>query len=167
MRRELAINFVTFEPAYDRYDAVPHWARQSLEAHRSDARPKRYSRARLERAQTDDPYWNAAMRELVFTGYMHNHMRMYWGKKVLEWSASPQLAYRTLLALNNRYFLCGRDPSSYGNVGWIFGLHDRPWPSQPVFGTVRSMSAAGLRRRKDMDAYVDLVARLVARESSG
>jgi deoxyribodipyrimidine photo-lyase len=166
IRRELAMNFVAFEPRYDRYEALPQWARQSLEAHRFDARPNRYSRARLERADTDDAYWNAAMRELVVTGYMHNHMRMYWGKKILEWSASPRLAHRTLLALNNKYFLCGRDPNSYANVGWIFGLHDRPWPEQPVFGNVRAMSAAGLRRNKDMDAYLALVERLVAEESA-
>ena len=102
------------------------------------------------------------MREMVTTGFMHNYMRMYWGKKIFEWSASPEDAYGTLLALNNRYFLDGRDPNSYASVGWIFGLHDRPWKERPVFGTVRYMSEDGLKRKFDTDAYVERVARLAA-----
>ena len=165
VRRELAMNFVAFEPHYDRYESMPGWARKALAGHRDDARPHRYPRAVLERAETDDPWWNAAMREMTATGYMHNHMRMYWGKKILEWSADPRDAFATALRLNNKYFVCGRDPSSYANVGWVFGLHDRPWPERAVFGTVRSMTAAGLRRKVDMDAYVALVDRLVAAEA--
>jgi deoxyribodipyrimidine photo-lyase len=92
------------------------------------------------------------------SGFMHNSMRMYWGKKVLEWSESPEAAFATALHLNNKYFLCGRDPASYANVAWLFGLHDRPWgPSRPIFGTVRYMNAAGLERKFDMDAYVKFV----------
>jgi deoxyribodipyrimidine photo-lyase len=162
IRRELAINFVEYEPDYDSYDAVPEWARRTLEEHRKDRRPHLYAREELEAARTTDPYWNAAMLEMVSTGYMHNHMRMYWGKKILEWSVSPEQAFATTLALNNRYFLCGRDPSSYANVAWCFGLHDRPWPERRVFGTVRSMTAAGLERKTDIDAYVRGVAALVA-----
>jgi len=105
------------------------------------------------------------MREMTATGYMHNHMRMYWGKKILEWSTDPRDAFATALHLNNKYFVCGRDPSSYANVGWVFGLHDRPWPERAVFGAVRSMTAAGLRRKVDMDAYLALVDRLVAAEA--
>ena len=154
VRRELAMNFVAFEPHYDRYESMPGWAREALDGHRGDARPHRYPGAVLERAETDDPWWNAAMREMTATGYMHNHMRMYWGKKILEWSADPRDAFATALRLNNKYFVCGRDPSSYANVGWVFGLHDRPWPERPVFGTVRSMTAAGLERKTDVEEYV-------------
>ena len=164
VRRELAVNFVHYNDRYDRYDALPAWARSSLEAHRGDRRAHGYSRSQLERARTHDRYWNAAMREMVHTGYMHNHMRMYWAKKILEWSPSPEEAYATTLELNNRYFLDGRDPSSYANVGWTFGLHDRPWPERPVFGKVRSMMASGLERKFDMAAYLAAVDRLVAAE---
>ena len=104
------------------------------------------------------------MREMRATGYMHNHMRMYWGKKILEWSARPERAYATALELNNRYFLCGRDANSYANVAWCFGLHDRPWPERPIFGNVRSMTASGLERKIDLDAYMRRVAELVAEE---
>jgi deoxyribodipyrimidine photo-lyase len=165
VRRELAFNFVHYTGGYDEYDALPAWARATLEEHRDDPRPHLYSRGQLEAAETHDPYWNAAMREMKHTGYMHNHMRMYWGKKILEWSRSPELAYRVALELNNRYFLDGRDPASYANVGWIFGLHDRPWPGRAVYGTVRSMSAAGLERKADMAAYVARVDGLVDRLS--
>ncbi len=100
------------------------------------------------------------MREMRLTGYMHNHMRMYWGKKILEWSKTPEEGFATALSLNNKYFLCGRDPNSYANVAWCFGLHDRPWPERPVFGTVRSMTASGLRRKTNIDAYVSRVGAL-------
>ena len=113
-----------------------------------------YTRAQLESAETHDPWWNAAQREMVATGFMHNYMRMYWGKKILEWTREPEAAYETALALNNRYLLDGRDPASYANVAWVFGLHDRPWPERAIYGTVRSMTASGLRRKSDIDAYV-------------
>lgn len=160
IRRELAMNFVEYEPDYDRYACLPSWARQTLAAHRRDYRPHCYGQAELAEGKTHDSYWNAAMREMRITGYMHNHMRMYWGKKILEWSRDPESAFQTMLALNNRYFLCGRDPNSYANVGWCFGLHDRPWPERPIFGTVRSMTAAGLKRKFDIDGYVARVSRL-------
>jgi deoxyribodipyrimidine photo-lyase len=162
VRRELAHNFVFFEPHYDDYRCLPEWARRTLAAHAGDERAPLYDRRRLEEAQTHDPYWNAAMREMRHTGFMHNYMRMYWGKKILEWSASPQAAYRTALALNNEYFLDGRDPNSYANVGWIFGLHDRPWAERAIFGTVRYMSAAGLERKGDPHAYVAKVEERIA-----
>ncbi|MBV8782741.1 MAG: deoxyribodipyrimidine photo-lyase [Gammaproteobacteria bacterium] len=153
VRRELAANFVDTTPDYDRYESVPEWAQRSLAAHAKDPRPHRYDYDTLARAATHDPYWNAAMREMLTTGYMHNHMRMYWGKKVLEWSATPGAGYAHLLQLNNTYFLDGRDPSSFANVGWVFGLHDRPWPERPIFGTVRYMNAAGLERKTDIKVY--------------
>lgn len=154
VRRELAINFVARQSRYDSYRALPAWARATLAAHRRDRRPARYTRRQLELSQTHDPYWNAAMAEMRLTGKMHNTMRMYWGKKVLEWSATPQRAFRLLLMLNNKYFLDGRDPLSYANVAWCFGLHDRPWTPRPIFGTVRYMNAAGLERKYDIGAYV-------------
>jgi deoxyribodipyrimidine photo-lyase len=164
VRRELAINFVERQPTYDSYVCLPEWARQTLAAHERDPRPHRYDAAKLAAAATHDRYWNAAMREMTLTGYMHNHMRMYWGKKILEWSASPEVAFETALALNNRYFLCGRDPNSYANVAWCFGLHDRPWPERPIFGKVRSMTASGLERKIDIEAYVRRVEELAAAE---
>ncbi len=165
VRRELAVNFVHYNDRYDRYDCLPAWARSSLEAHRADRRDHIATVVRSSSpARTHDRYWNAAMREMVHTGYMHNHMRMYWAKKILEWSSSAKAAYATALRLNNRYFLDGRDANSYANVAWTFGLHDRPWPERPLFGKVRSMTAGGLERKFDMAAYLDVVEGLVAAE---
>ena len=164
VRRELAVNFVEFAPHYDSYESLPAWARATLDQHRSDPREHTYDRARLIAAGTHDRYWNAAMREMVHTGFMPDYMRMYWAKKILEWSPDPETAFRTILRLNNRYFLDGRNPSSYANVAWVFGLHDRPWPERPVFGKVRVMSAGGLERKFDMAAYLRAVDRLVAAE---
>lgn len=160
VRRELAFNYVWYEPHYDRFEALPDWAQQTLAAHAKDERPETYGMKSLERAKTADPYWNAAMREMTLTGYMHNYMRMYWGKKILEWTASPKQAFKRTLHLNNKYFLDGRDPSSYANVAWIFGLHDRPWQERPVFGKVRTMTAGGLERKCEIQAYVKKVAAL-------
>jgi deoxyribodipyrimidine photo-lyase len=154
VRRELAVNFVQFQPHYDRYRALPSWAQETLRQHADDPRPLRYSRAQLESAATHDPYWNAAMQEMLQTGYMHNYMRMYWGKKILEWSNTPQYAFSTALLLNNKYFVDGRDPNSYAGVAWIFGVHDRPWQERPIFGKIRYMNAAGLEREFDIKAYV-------------
>jgi deoxyribodipyrimidine photo-lyase len=166
VRRELALNFVHNTEDYDRYTCLPGWARATLVAHRGDERPHRYSHAQLDAAATHDAAWNAAMHEMKHTGYMHNHMRMYWGKKILEWSAAPQSAYAVALALNNRYFLDGRDPASFANVGWLFGLHDRPWPERPVYGSIRSMSAAGLERKADVPAYINRVDELVSQATA-
>ena len=161
VRRELAHNYTHFEPDYDAYHALPEWARTTLEEHRKDQREPLYPPGRLEAAETHDPYWNAAMREMRYTGYMHNYMRMYWGKKILEWSETPETAFSTALALNNKYFIDGRDPNSYAGVAWTFGLHDRPWAERPIFGKVRTMTASGLERKCDPEAYVSKVNRLV------
>ena len=161
VRRELSVNFAHFNPRYDSYDALPEWCRKTLAEHRRDRRPRIYSLAQLERAATDDRYWNAAQLEMVRTGFMHNYMRMYWGKRFLEWTRTPQQAYEFSVHLNNKYFLCGRDPNAWANVAWLFGLHDRPWgPPRPIFGLVRYMNAAGLERKFDMEAYVKWVATL-------
>ena len=157
VRRELAINFVEYTPDYDRYSCIPGWARQTLDEHKSDRRPHRYSARQLEAADTHDRYWNAAMREMKNTGFMHNYMRMYWGKKILEWSRTPQQAFNTTLALNNKYFLDGRDPNSYTGVAWIYGVHDRAWQERPIFGKIRYMAATGLERKCDIEAYVKKV----------
>tara|TARA_A100001037_G_C15121167_1_gene623910 strand:- start:789 stop:2153 length:1365 start_codon:yes stop_codon:yes gene_type:complete len=153
VRRELAFNYVWNEPDYDRYESLPAWAQKTLDAHRHDPRATTYDAGELEAARTHDPYWNAAMTEMRQTGFMHGYMRMYWGKKIIEWSNTPEQAFCTALALNNKYFLDGRDPNSYAGVGWVFGLHDRPWARRPVFGTVRYMAASGLERKFDIRAY--------------
>ncbi len=161
VRRELAFNHVHNNPDHASFQGLPEWARRTLLDHRPDPRPVTYTRAQLQQARTHDPYWNAAMLEMRETGYMHNYMRMYWGKKILEWTADPQEAFETALFLNNRYLLDGRDPVSYASVGWIFGLHDRPWPQRAIYGTVRSMTAGGLERKTDPAGYVRRIANLV------
>jgi deoxyribodipyrimidine photo-lyase len=154
VRRELAMNHAHFTEDYDSYASLPAWAKASLKVHKADRREYIYTAQQLEDAQTHDPYWNAAMREMRHTGYMHNYMRMYWGKKILEWTNTPQFAFRTALTLNNKYFIDGRDANSFTGVGWVFGLHDRPWTQREVFGTVRYMNDRGLKRKCDPDAYV-------------
>ena len=154
VRRELAINFVNFTPRYDAFACLPAWARTTLLAHRKDPRPAAYTRRQMEAANTHDPYWNAAMQEMKTTGFMHNYMRMYWGKKILEWSSTPEYAFKTALYLNNKYFLDGRDPNSFAGVAWVFGVHDRAWFERPIFGKIRYMAAAGLERKCDIQGYV-------------
>jgi deoxyribodipyrimidine photo-lyase len=161
VRRELAMNFVNYAPHYDSYKCLPNWARQTLAEHKNDPREYVYTRPQLENAQTHDQYWNAAMREMRYTGFMHNYMRMYWGKKILEWSKTPEHAFRTTLAINNKYFLDGRDPNSYTGVAWIFGIHDRAWFERPIFGKIRYMAASGLERKCDIKGYVKKVDNLV------
>jgi len=155
VRRELAVNFVTWNPAYDSFDCLPAWARSTLLAHAKDPREFVYSPEELGRAETHDPYWNAAQEEMVRTGKMQGYMRMYWGKKILEWTPDPRDAYRTALFLNNRYELDGRDPNGYAGIAWCFGKHDRPWKERPIFGTVRYMNAAGLTRKFSMARYLE------------
>lgn len=162
VRRELPMNFVYYEKDYDRYSALPDYAKKTLAEHKGDEREHVYTRTQLERAQTHDDYWNAAMREMVHTGYMHNYMRMYWGKKIIEWSATPETAYRTALYLNNKYFLDGRDANSFSNISWVFGNQDRGWTERPVLGKVRWMSAGGLERKSKPKEYVAKVEALVA-----
>ncbi len=158
VRRELSINFVYYNPGYDRYEtAVPKWARNSLQAHRSDFRPHLYTEDQLEKAETHDPYWNAAQREMAATGKMHNYMRMYWGKKIIEWTEDPVEAFNLMLSLNNKYELDGRDPNSFAGVAWCFGRHDRGWQERQIFGKVRYMNARGLERKFKITEYVKRV----------
>ncbi len=161
VRRELAFNHVHYNPDHASFKGLPEWARRTLAEHRPDPRPLIYTRPQLLEARTHDPYWNAAMLEMRETGYMHNYMRMYWGKKILEWTADPEEAFETALFLNNRYLLDGRDPVSYASVGWIFGLHDRPWPQRAIYGNVRSMTAGGLEKKTDPTGYVRRVESLL------
>lgn len=158
VRRELAINLVHSNPDRDRYACLPDWAKQTLAEHESDPRDQ------LEAATTHDLHWNAAMGEMVVIGFMHNYMRVYWAKQILRWSPTPEIAFERTLRLNNRHFLDSRDPNSYANVAWTFGLHDRPWPERRIFGKVRSLTAGGLERK--MASYRLAVDRLVAAEHS-
>jgi deoxyribodipyrimidine photo-lyase len=162
VRRELSINYVARNANYDSLGGSPDWARATLDRHRDDIRPHIYSRTRLEESGTHDPLWNAAQLEMTATGYMHGYLRMYWAKKILEWSETPEEAFATAVCLNDKYFLCGRDPNGYTGIAWaIGGKHDRPWgPRRPVFGTVRYMSAAGMARKFDVKAYIARVERL-------
>ena len=155
IRRELSANFAWYNPAYDRYDGLPAWARANLAAHAGDRREYLYPKDELERAATHDTYWNAAQRQMIRTGKMHGYMRMYWGKKITEWSATPADGFETAVWLNDRYELDGRDPNGYAGVAWCFGKHDRPWQERPIFGMVRYMNANGLRRKFDADAYAE------------
>ena len=161
IRRELSMNFCHYIPDYDEFSNLPDWAKKTLKDHASDEREYVYAREQLENAQTHDEYWNAAMNEMRYTGYMHNYMRMYWGKKILEWSVTPEEAYETTLYLNNKYFVDGRDPNSYANVAWVFGQHDRGWQERAVFGKVRYMSAGGLERKAKPEQYVEKVERRI------
>jgi deoxyribodipyrimidine photo-lyase len=160
VRRELSMNFCLYNAHYDSLACLPDWARRTLDEHAHDRREHVYSQAELERARTHDPYWNAAQQQMVLTGKMHNYMRMYWGKKILEWTPSPRVAHRIALELNNRYEIDGRDPNGYAGVAWCFGKHDRAWAERQVFGKVRYMSAGGLERKFNIDHYVRQVERL-------
>jgi len=153
--RELGYNFCTFRDDAPRYDALPEWARATLENHADDPRPYRYSLAQFDDAATHDPLWNAAQRQLRREGTIHNYLRMLWGKKILEWAPSPQEALAIMIDLNNRYALDGRDPNSYSGIAWCLGRYDRPWPERPVFGKVRSMSSASTARKLEVHGYLE------------
>ncbi len=167
VRRELSVNFVFYNPAYDSLDALPAWARKTLREHSQDRREHLYSLQELEEARTHDPYWNAAQMEMLATGHMHNYMRMYWGKKILEWSPTPEEALRRILYLNDRYELDGRDPNGYAGALWCFGKHDRAFAERQVTGKVRWMSERGLRRKFDMDSYLRKVEALSEKVPGG
>ena len=154
VRRELSMNFVYYNGNYDNFAGLPDWCKKTINEHRFDEREYIYNIKELEKAKSHDPYWNAAQREMVLTGKMHGYMRMYWGKKIMEWMENPEEAYRTALYLNNKYELDGRDPNGWTGVAWCFGKHDRPWKERKIFGKIRYMNARGLKRKFDADAYV-------------
>ncbi len=158
IRRELSFNFVYYNKLYDTYpDALPDWAKKSLEIHVDDPREYIYNKTEFENAKTHDYYWNAAQLEHIYTGKIHNYMRMYWGKKILEWSPNPESAFNIALYLNNKYSLDGRDPNSYAGVAWCFGKHDRAWQEREVLGKTRYMNKNGLKRKFKMDKYIDRI----------
>lgn len=140
------------------YEKISYsWALETLEKHKKDRREYIYERDELESAKTHDIYWNSAQREMVYTGKMHGYMRMYWAKKILEWSRTPEEAYYTTLYLNNKYFIDGRDPNGYAGIAWCYGKHDRAWKEREIFGKVRYMNSSGLERKFDIGKYVQRV----------
>jgi len=154
--RELGFNVCHHNPGHDRWESLPAWARRTLEAHAADPREHRYSLAELEAAATHDPLWNAAQRQLVREGVIHNYLRMLWGKKILEWTDDPRRALEVMTELNDRFALDGRDPNSETGVFWVLGRHDRPWaPERPIFGTVRYMSSANTARKLPVRRYLE------------
>ncbi len=152
--RELSVLFVKYNPNYDSWECAEPWARKTLVEHAGDNRP-RCTLAQIERAETGDELWNAAQREMVLTGWMHNMLRMYWAKKILEWAPDPARAFEWAVMLNDKYELDGRDPSGYAGIAWaIVGKHDRPWFDRPVFGLVRPMTANSFAKKFDAATYI-------------
>ena len=167
-RRELSDNFCLHAPDYDSASCFPDWAKRTLARHRRDRREHLYTLRELEAGRTHDPLWNAAQHEMVASGRMHGYLRMYWAKKILEWTPSPDEAMRIAVRLNDRYELDGRDPNGYAGIAWsIGGVHDRPWGERKVFGMVRSMSYNGCRSKFDVNEYIRKVERITARASRG
>jgi len=155
VRRELACNYVEHCADYDSFAGLPDWARTSLEAHADDERDDMYTATELENGETDDEVWNAIMHEIRERGWVHNQLRMYWGKQIIHWTNTPQHAYRTLLDLNNTWFLDGRDASSFANVGWCFGLHDQGFQERDVSGKLRPFTTAALKRKDDLSGWLE------------
>jgi deoxyribodipyrimidine photo-lyase len=169
VRRELAVNFVRRNPKYDQLEGCHGWAVETLRRHAADSRPYLYSLEQLEEGRTHDDLWNAAQREMVDTGRMHGYLRMYWAKKILEWTPTPTEAFGMAVALNDKYQLDGRDPNGYTGIAWaIGGKHDRPWgPERPIFGLIRYMVYSGCARKFSIPAYIDRVAALQRQARSG
>jgi deoxyribodipyrimidine photo-lyase len=162
VRRELSYNFIYYNRQYNNFHFMTYpWAYETMYAHENDQREYIYTIDDYIQYKTHDPYFNAAMKEMVELGYMHNYMRMYWAKKVIEWSPNYQEAYRILIYLNNYYFLDGNTPNGYTGVAWCFGKHDRAWTERPIFGKIRYMNQNGLKRKFDIDNYITKINRLV------
>ena len=154
--RELGFNFCAHRDDYDRYSSLPEWVKENFKDHQNDVREHTYSFSELERAETHDPLWNAAQRELLSEGRIQNYLRMLWGKNILLWSRTPQAALKVMLHLNNKYAIDGRDPNSYAGIFWVLGRYDRPWaPRRPVLGTVRYMSSANTQKKLRLAAYLN------------
>jgi len=161
VRRELAVNFVHFNPTYDSVESAETWAERSLTDHARDRREFLYSEMQLEQAETHDPLWNAAQKQMVLSGWMHNYLRMYWAKKILEWSPTIAVALQRAIRLNDRYELDGRDPNGYAGIAWaIVGKHDRAWFERPIFGKIRYMSLASTSKKFDSEKYIAQIAEL-------
>jgi len=154
--RELGYNMCWQRDDYDQYSSLPDWAQKTLDEHAADPREYTYSLEEFEQAQTHDPLWNAAQTQLVTEGRLHNYMRMLWGKKILHWSESPQAALETMIELNNKYAVDGRNPNSYSGIFWCLGRYDRAWgPERPIFGKIRYMSSENTARKFSVDGYLD------------
>src|SRR5271166_6022287 len=161
VRRELSVNFVRYNSHYDSVECLEPWAGRSFARHSSDKRPVMYSDEQLERGETHDELWNTAQKQMVLTGWMHNYMRMYWAKKILEWSPSVVTAYQRTVRLNDLYELDGRDPNGYAGIAWaIVGKHDRAWFDRPIFGQIRYMSNASTSKKFDSRRYIENVRQL-------
>jgi len=155
VRRELSDNFCFYNPSYDDFNGFPSWSQQTLDLHRSDRRAYVFTRAQFEQGSTHDPLWNAAQRQMVRTGKMRGYMRMYWAKKILEWTKTPEKAMQIAVYLNDKYELDGCDPNGYTGIAWsIGGVHDRAWGERPVFGKIRYMNDAGCARKFDVKGYI-------------
>jgi len=153
--RELAVNLVRFNSNYDNFECAEPWAHRTLAQHAKDIRPVLYSEQQLEHAETHDPLWNAAQMQMVNTGWMHNYLRMYWAKKILEWSPSPAQAYQIAVRMNDKYELDGRDPNGYAGIAWsMVGKFDRPWFERPIFGQIRYMSGQSTGKKFDSKTYM-------------
>jgi deoxyribodipyrimidine photo-lyase len=158
VRRELSDNYCYYNRDYDTLNGIPNWAAQTLKEHKQDKRNYHYSREEFERAETHDDLWNAAQMEMVVRGKMHGYMRMYWAKKILEWTESPEEAVEMAVYLNDKYELDGRDPNGYVGIMWsVAGVHDRAWPARPVFGKIRYMSYNGCKSKFDVKGYIEKV----------
>lgn len=156
VRRELSDNFCWYNKHYLELAGAPQWAQDTLKKHTDDPREHMYTYKEFEAAKTHDPAWNAAQLQLTKHGKMHGYMRMYWAKKVLEWSNNPEAALRTLIQLNDHYTIDGGDPNGYVGIMWsVAGVHDRPWGERPIYGVIRSMVYNGLKRKFDIQAYID------------
>ncbi|MDD3581312.1 MAG: deoxyribodipyrimidine photo-lyase [Desulfobacca sp.] len=155
VRRELADNFCLYNPHYDAVAGFPDWAQKTLMAHQDDPREYLYSLEEFETGQTHDDLWNAAQQEMVNTGKMHGYLRMYWAKKILEWTESVDQALKIAIYLNDKYELDGRDPNGYTGIAWsLGGVHDRAWPERPIFGKIRYMSYNGCKTKFDVKSYI-------------
>ena len=155
VRRELADNFCTYEPRYDDVRGFPAWAQKTLDEHRRDKRRHLYSLEELEEAKTHEALWNCCQRDLMASHKLHGFLRMYWAKKILEWTASPETALHYANFLNDKYSLDGCDPNGYTGTAWsIGGVHDRAWQEREVFGKIRYMNERGCRRKFKVDDYI-------------
>ena len=153
--REIGFNMCRLRGDYDRYESLPSWAQATLKAHARDPRPQRYTAAQFEAGETHDALWNAAQHQIVREGRMHNYLRMLWGKKILEWSPTPRAALETMIHLNNKYGLDGRDPNSYSGIFWVLGRYDRAWgPERSIFGKIRYMSSENTARKLRVKSYI-------------
>jgi len=154
VRRELSFNFTRHNPHYDSLQSLPDWAQQTMRDHARDPRPELLDAEKIEAAETYDELWNAAQRELLTTGHLHNYVRMLWGKRVIEWQPSYEMAFELLVHLNNKYALDGRDPNSYAGILWCFGKHDRPWFEREIFGTIRYMTSQSMAKKFNARRYL-------------